>query len=137
MAQNNPSVYTQAIQYQLASVFSPVPVYARFNRDFATNPKFVTWVLRNVHQPVYTGQNQNNKGIDTPIFQASIFAQDMDDAFNLSNTLIQSLHGYSGQFGGTNGFYVSKIDVTFQYNTYDDNIGLNQIICDCRLDIPT
>ena len=137
MAQNNPSVYAKAIQYQLNSIFSPIPVTANFNRNFATNPSFVTWQLRNVHQPVYTGQNQNNKGIDRPIFQISIFARDMDDAFNLSNTLLQSLHGYSGQFGGTNGFYIAKADVSFLYNTFDDTVGMNHIILDCQLDIPT
>jgi len=29
--------------------------------------------LRNVHQPVYTGTQQSNKGIDRPVFQISIF----------------------------------------------------------------
>ena len=37
-------------------------------------------MLRNVHQPVYTGQVQSVKGIDTPIFQCNVFAQDMQDA---------------------------------------------------------
>jgi len=137
MAQNNPVLYAKAIQYQLKTVFNPVPVYARFNRNFAVEPKFVTWFLRNVHQPVYTGLNQNNKGIDRPIFQTNIFAQDMDDAFNLSNTLLQSLHGYAGQFGGTNGFWISKCDINLLYNTFDDTVGMNQIILDCQLDIPT
>ena len=70
-----------------------------FNRNYATQPKFLTWQLRDVHQPVYTGQTQSNKGIDRPVFQISVFAQSMVDAFNLSNTILQSLHGYSGQFG--------------------------------------
>lgn len=135
MAQNNPSIYAEGIQAQLASVFSPTPVYARFNRNFAVEPAFITWFLRNVHQPVYTGQNQNNKGIDTPIFQCNIFAQDMDVAFNLTNTLLQSLHGYSGSFGGY--FTVAKCDITMLYNTFDDTVGMNQIILDCRLDIST
>lgn len=137
MSQNNPVDYAKAIQAQLTSVFSPVPVYANFNRNFATQPKFVTWQLRNVHQPVYTGPYQNVKGIDRPVFQVSIFAQQMEDAFNLSNTLLQELHGYSGQFGGVTGIYVSKVDIDWLYNTYDNTIGLQQIILDCTLDIPT
>lgn len=137
MSQNNPVDYAKAIQAQLTSVFSPVPVYANFNRNFATQPKFVTWQLRNVHQPVYTGTYQNVKGIDRPVFQVSIFAQQMEDAFNLSNTLLQELHGYSGQFGGVTGIYVSKVDIDWLYNTYDNTIGLQQIILDCTLDIPT
>ena len=137
MAQNNPSIYAQAVQYQLASIFSPVPVTANFQRNFSKLGEFVTWQLRNVHQPVYTGPNQNNKGIDRPIFQVSIFAQNMDDAFNLSNTLLQSLHGYTGQFGGSSGFWIAKADVSWLYNTFDDTVGLNQIILDCQLDIPT
>ncbi len=36
-----------------------------------SKPKFITWMLRNVHQPVYTGTQQSNKGIDRPIFQIS------------------------------------------------------------------
>lgn len=134
--QLNPSDYAKAIQAQLSSICTPVKVFANFNRNFATDKKFVTWNLRNVHQPVYTGQTQSNKGIDRPIFQISIFAQDMQDAFNLSNTVLQSLHGYSGQFGGTGGFFVAKADVDWLYNTYDNEIGLNQIILDCTLDIP-
>lgn len=138
MSQNNPSVYAQAIQAQLTSIVTPIPVYANFNRNFATEPSFITWQLRNVHQPVYTGQNQNNKGIDRPIFQISIFSQNMQNAFNISNTVLQSLHGYSGLFGGaTYGFQISKADVNWLYNTYDNTIGLHQIILDCQLDIPT
>lgn len=135
--QQNPVDYAQAIQYELTQVVSPVPVYASFNRNFATQPTFLTWYLRNVHQPVYTGQTQSNKGIDRPIFQVSIFAQDMNNAFNLSNTILQSLHGYSGQFGGVGGFFVAKIDIDWLYNTYDNELGLNQVILDCTMDIPT
>lgn len=135
--QQNPSVYAQAIQAELTSVLSPVPVYANFNRNYATQNKFVCWQLRNVHQDVYTGQTQSNKGIDRPVFQVSVFAQSMQDAFNLSNTILQSLHGYSGQFGGGSGFFVAKCDVVWLYNTYDNDLGLNQIILDCTLDIPT
>ena len=135
--QLNPSDYAKAIQYQLTSIVTPVPVYANFNRNFATEPKFITWQLRNVHQDVYTGQNQNNKGIDRPVFQTSIFTQDMQDGFNIANTILQSLHGYNGQFGGSSGFYIAKADVVWLYNTYDNTIGLHHIIMDCTLDIPT
>jgi len=137
MSQNNPSVYAKAVQHQLSSIVTPIPVYANFNRNYATEGQFLTWQLRNIHQPVYTGQNQNNKGIDRPVIQINIFAQKMDDAFNISNLILQSLHGFSGQFGGTNGFYVAKADVNWLYNTYDNSIGLNHIILDCTLDIPT
>lgn len=139
MSQQNPSIYAQAIQYQLQSIVGSVPVYANFNRNFATEPIFVTWNLRSVHQPVFTGQNQNNKGIDRPIFQITIFSQDMQQGFNLSNTILQSLHGYSGTFGNpaTTGFYIAKADVFWLYNTYDNEVKLNQILLDCTLDIPT
>jgi hypothetical protein len=133
--QQSISVYAKAIQYQLAATVS-VPVYANFNRNFATEPTFVTWQLRNVHQPVYTGTTQSVKGIDTPIFQTTVFSQDMQTAFNNSSTIIQALHGFSGQFGGTNGIYVAKIDISMLYNTYDDQVKLHQIVLDCRMDIP-
>lgn len=136
MSQQNPSVYAAAIQYQLAGIVTPVPVYANFNRNWATEPKFVTWNMRNIHQPVYTGQNQNNKGIDRPIFQISIFTQAFQDALSISNSILQSLHGYSGLFGGASGFYISKADVDWLYNTYDNEIGLQQIILDCTIDVP-
>lgn len=137
--QQNPSVYAQCIQYQLTDIVNPVPVYANFNRNWATEPKFITWTLRNIHQPVYTGQDQNNKGIDRPVFQISIFATDMADAFNISNTILQSLHGYSGMFGNpsTNGFWLAKADVDWLYNTYDNEIKLHQIVLDCQLDVLT
>ena len=137
MSQNNPATYAQAIQYQLASIVTPIPVYANFNRNFATETKFITWNLRNVHQPVFTGINQDNKGIDRPIFQISIFTTLFEDAMNVSNLILQSLHGYSGQFGGALGFYIAKADVDWLYNTYDNEIGLQQVILDCTLDIPT
>ena len=135
--QQNPSVYAQCIQYQLSDIVD-VPVYANFNRNWATEPSFLTWQLRNIHQPVYTGQDQNNKGIDRPIFQISVFSKDMETAFNLSNTILQSLHGYSGMFGDpdTTGFFIAKADVYWLYNTYDNTLGLAQIILDCTLDIP-
>lgn len=134
--QNNVADYAKAIQAQLTSIVTPIPVYMNFNRNWATEPKFITWQLRNVHQPVYTGQTQGNKGIDRPIFQINVFTKGESDAFILSNTVLQSLHGYSGQFGGINGFFVAKADVNWLYNTYDDEIGLQQIIMDCTLDIP-
>lgn len=137
MSQNNPAEYAKAIQYQLASIVAPVPVYANFNRNYATQPKFITWNLRNVHQEVYTGTNQNNKGIDRPVFQISVFTQSFADAMTISNTILQSLHGYSGQFGGVTGFYIAKADCDWLYNTYDNEIGLQQVIIDCTLDIPT
>lgn len=136
--QQNPSVYAQCIQYQLSDIVN-VPVYANFNRNWATEPQFLTWQLRDVHQPVYTGQNQNNKGIDRPVFQISVFSKDMETAFNLSNTILQSLHGYSGMFGNpaTTGFWLAKADVFWLYNTYDNEIKLHQIVLDCQLDVLT
>lgn len=132
--QNNPAIYAQAIQAQLVSIFGSTPVYALFNRNQATQNEFVTWQLRNVHQPVYTGQQQSNKGIDRPVFQISIFSKTMQVGLNLSNTLLDQLHGYSGTFGEL--FFVAKADVFWLYNGYDDEIGLNQIVLDCTLDIP-
>jgi len=135
--QLNPVLYGKAIQYQLANIVTPVPVYASFNRNFATQPKFLTWQLRNVHQPVYTGQNQNNKGIDRPVFQISIFTTSIEDGFTISNQVLQSLHGYSGQFGSpTEGFWISKADVFWLYNSYDDTTKMAQIFLDCTIDIP-
>jgi hypothetical protein len=136
--QNNPSVYAQCIQWQLKDIMDPIPVYASFNRNYATQPKFITWNLRNIHQPVYTGQTQSNKGIDRPIFQISVFAKEMSDAFNMSNSILQSLHGYSGTFGNpaTIGFFVAKADVMWQYNNYDNDLGLHQVFLDCTLDVP-
>lgn len=136
--QLNPVHYAEAMQYQLTDIVSPVPVYALFNRNFAKEPKFITWQLMDVHQPVYTGQTQSNKGIDRPKFQISVFAQKNLDALNISNTILQSLHGYSGILGNpaTTGFFVAKADVYLLYNTYDNELGLSQIILDCTLDIP-
>ena len=137
--QQNPAIYAQCIQWQLEDIVDPVPVYANFNRNWSKEPMFVTWQLRNIHQPVYTGQTQSNKGIDRPVFQMGIYATSMSDAFNLSNTILQSLHGYSGMFGNpsTVGFVIAKADVSWLYNSYDDEIKLHQIILDCQLDIST
>ena len=139
-AQQNPAVYAQAIQYQLDTILGALPVFVNFNRNWnKTQTKFVTWQLRNVHQPVFTGNTQSNKGIDTPVFQVSVFAVTVDDAFNISNTILQSLHGYSGILGNpaTTGFYVAKVDVVWLYNTYDNEIGMQQIILDCTLYVPS
>jgi hypothetical protein len=135
--QNNVVQYGKAIQAQLQSIVSPIPVYSAFNRNFATEPKFLVWMLRNVHQPVYAGNLQGNKGIDTPTFQISIFSQKIEDGFTISNQILQSLHGYSGLFGGnTNGFYISKADVFWLYNSYDNTEKMAQIFLDCTLYIP-
>ena len=136
--QMNPVQYGQAIQAQLAGIVTPVPVYAAFNRNFATQPKFITWTLRNVHQPVYTGVYQAVKGIDTPVFQISIFTQVIEDGFTISNQILQSLHGYSGLFGGaTYGFNISKADVMWLYNSYNNEDKLAEIFLDCTLQVPT
>jgi hypothetical protein len=136
--QQNVTQYAQAIQAQLTSIVSPIPVYSNFNRNYATEPKFITWHLRNVHQPVYTGVNQNNKGIDRPIFQISVFSVYMNDGLDIANTVIQALHGYNGLFGGaTYGFQISKADVQFLYHGYDNTTAIHQVFMDCTLDIPT
>ena len=57
----------------------------------------------------------------------------------MTNQILQALHGFSGFFGVKGSFagiFVSKIDISMLYNTYDDNVKLNQIILDCRMDIP-
>lgn len=139
MAQNNPQIIGKAIQYQLANILAPVPVYAAFNRNYATQPKFVVWGVRNIHQPVYTGSNQNIKGIDTPIFQISVYTQKVEDGFILSNEILQSLHGYSGMFGNPSdgGFNISKADVVWLYNSYDNEENLAQVFLDCTIYVPT
>ena len=135
--QNNVVQYGRAIQYQLASIVSPTPVYAAFNRNFASEPNFVTWTLRDVHQPVYTGPVQSVKGIDRPTFQISIFTQQIENGFAISDLILQSLHGYSGLFGGpTYGFNISKADVLWLYNNYNNEEKMAQIFLDCTLDIP-
>jgi hypothetical protein len=136
--QQNVNQYAKAIQAQLGGIITPVPVYANFNRNFATQNDFVTWQLRNVHQPVYTGQTQSVKGIDTPTFQISVFSTTMENSFLTANTILQSLHGYSGLFGGaTYGFQISKADVMWLYNGYDNEINLFNIFMDCTIYIPT
>jgi hypothetical protein len=136
--QQNPVDYAKAIQAQLVSIVTPVPVYAAFNRNFATQPKFITWMLRNVHQPVYTGIYQVVKGIDTPVFQISIFTQAIEDGFTISNQILQALHGYNGLFGGaTYGFQISKADVMWLYNSYDNEEKLAQVFLDCTIYVPT
>lgn len=138
MAQNNVVQYGKAFQHKLSSVVNPVPVYASFNRNFATQPKFLTWNMRNVHQPVFTGQTQDNKGIDTPVFQISIFTQQVEDGFAISNQILQSLHGYSGIYGtGDYALQVSKTDIMWLYNSYDNTDKLAQIFLDCTLYIQT
>lgn len=135
--QLNPVLYGKAIQYQLANIVTPIPVYASFNRSSAKQPKFLTWQLRNVHQPVYTGQTQGNKGIDRPVFQISIFTTTIEDGFTISNQVLQSLHGYSGQFGSpTDGFFIAKADVVWLYNSYDNEQNMAQVFLDCTIDVP-
>ena len=136
--QNNPAQYAQATQAQLQSILgNTIPVYEDFNRNFATEPEFLTWMIRNIHQPVYTGPNQSVKGIDRPTIQINVFTQRSSDAWNITNTILQSLHGYSGLYGGaTYGFQISKADVDVLYKTYDNTVGLHHVIMDCTLDIP-
>ena len=139
MAQLSAKDIGEAIQYQLAQIVAPVPVYAAFNRNFATQPKFLTWHVRNIHQPVYTGPVQGIKGIDTPVFQISIFTQQIEDGFLISDQILQSLHGYSWMFGDPTqgGFDISKADVMWLYNGYDNEDKLAQIFMDCTIYIPT
>ncbi len=138
-SQMNVNDYAKAIQWQLSDIISPIPVYANFNRNFATQNNFVTWQLRNVHQPVYTGSIQSVKGIDTPTFQISVFSTTMADSFQTANDILQALHGYSGTFGNPSGtkFPISKADVVWLYNGYDNEINLFNIFMDCTLYIPT
>ena len=113
MGQNVINDYATAIQWQLSDIITPIPVYNNFNRNWATQEKFVTFHLRNVHQPVYTGIPQNNKGIDTPIFDIAVYTKEIPDCYDIADSIIQSLHGYQGMFGNpsASGFPISKADV--------------------------
>lgn len=137
-AQLNVNNYAKSIQWELESIVNPVPVYSNFNRNFATQPKFITWQLRDVHQDVYTGIQQSNKGIDTPTFQIAIFTIQMSDGFEIANTVLQALHGFSGMFGNplADGFNISKADVMWLYHGYDNEIALHNIFMDCTIYIP-
>jgi uncharacterized secreted protein with C-terminal beta-propeller domain len=47
------------------------------------------------------------------------------------------LHGYSGILGSpAEGFYISKADVMWLYNSYNDEEKMAQIFLDCTIDIP-
>lgn len=133
-SQQSPRDYTVAIQAKLKAVLGAIPVYSLMNRNWATESKFATWQLRNVHQPVYTGQYQGVKGIDRPTFQISLFAQSSDDVLTMSNTVLQALHGFTGLYGS---LYVAKTDVQWLYHSYDDKLGLHQVFLDATIDIPT
>ena len=133
----SPAVYAAAIQYQLIEICGAVPVYANFNRNFATEPTFVTWALRNIGPPVYTGQTQSNVGIDTPIFQVSVFAQSFETALTLSNDILQALNGFSGQIGGEDGLFVAKIETDWLMSNYDNEVKLNEVFLDCSMYVPT
>ena len=134
MGQNSAVVYAQAIQAQLTTVCTPTPVYAVFNRNFADEPTFVTWQLRDVHQPVYTGP-QSVKGIDRPVFQTTVFAQQMANCYSKAQQIVDALHGYQGTFGGL--FFVAKVDVDWLFHVYDNDSKLHQIVLDSTLDIPS
>jgi hypothetical protein len=134
MGQNSTLTYSQALQTQLQAIVTPTPVYAAFNRNFATEPTFITWTLRSVHQPVYTGP-QSNKGIDRPVCQVNVYAQIMQTCFEKAQAIVNALHGYQGTLGGL--FYVARIDVDFLFNTYDNDNKLHEIVLDMTLDIPS
>jgi hypothetical protein len=134
MGQNSALTYAQALQTALEAIVTPTPVYSSFNRNFATEPTFITWTLRNVHQPVYTGP-QSNKGIDRPLCQVNVYAQVMQTCFDKAQAIVNALHGYQGTLGGL--FYVSKIDVEWLFNTFDDDNKTHQIVLELTLDIPS
>ena len=69
----------------------------------------------------------------------SVFSTNMANSFETANTILQALHGYSGMFGdpGSTGFNISKADVVWLYNGYDNEINLFNIFMDCTLYIPT
>lgn len=134
MGQNSAVTYAQAIQTALQAIVTPTPVYASFNRNFATEETFVTWTLRNVHQPVYTGP-QSNKGIDRPLCQVNVYAQAMATCFSKAQNVVDALHGYQGTLGGL--FYVAKVDVEWLFNSYDNDNKLHQIVLEMTLDIPS
>ena len=50
-----------------------------------------------MHQPVYTGSIQSNKGIDRPVFQISVFSTTSQGGFDLSNTyLLEKKYDWKG-----------------------------------------
>lgn len=130
--QNSVDQYMTSIQSVLSGLVN-VPVLNNFDRQFANSERFITWQLRDVHQPVYTGIYQANKGIDTPVFQISIFTTTIDAGLALADQIMQGLHGYTGTFGS---IYVSKADVHMLFQGYDDEIKLYNIYMDCFLYIP-
>jgi hypothetical protein len=142
--QRSPIVYAKASQWQLQQAHGAVPVYAAFNRNWANEPTFVTWHIREIHQEVYpdvaTAANQSLKGIDRPVLGVVIHSTTWASALQQADNLIQYWHGYQGNFGNpatTDKFDVRKLDVHWLYNTYDNEINLHQIHFDVVIDIPS
>lgn len=138
MAQIQIVDYEIGIQARLQTILGDTPVYKLFNRYLSEDSEFAVWQLRSVHQPVYTGTTQDNKGIDTPIVQVTLFDINQDRCVDNTQLVINALHGFNGFLNPDNtGPYVAKADVVWQYETYDNKVNLAQIVLDVQLYVST
>ena len=129
--------YETAIQARLVSITgTKAKVYKLFNRNFANDPSFVTWQLRNVHQQVYSGIYNTNLGIGTPTVQITVFDQSESNGVANAQLIVNSLHGFTGYLNPNNtGILIGKADVDWVYQTYDNTVGLSQVVLDVLLNV--
>ena len=127
--------YITAFQAGLTAIVTPLKVYNTYNSGISTGDKnFVIWFYRNVHQPIYAGSQQANKGIDTPKFDVHVYAPTLISAATTTDKILQAWHGYQGLINNT--LDVAKIDITVLGNDYDEELSIHQTALSMVLYVP-
>ena len=65
-----------------------------------------------------------------------IFSISLTPDLNLFYSSIFQKSGVLG-FWGEDGLYVAKIETNWLVNSYDNEVGLNEIFLDCTMFVPT
>ena len=129
--------YVSNFQATINAIFAAqtpaVAVYATYNPNYATQPEFIVWFYSSIHQPLYQGVSQTNKGNDQPKFTITVSAQSLARASLLGDLIVQAWHGYTGLF---NAMWVDRADVNVLAHDYDEYATLHQLHISVQLYVP-
>jgi hypothetical protein len=133
--------FNRAIVARFKSILptSPlVPIGNLFFKDWEKYNSFVTYHIRNFGQEHFTGPDQQNVGVCSPIIQVDCFANNIADANNLFNTVSTNLNGLWGAldpFALAPAISVGNSSISLVSSVYDDASRLYQLTSDWFLEL--
>lgn len=126
----------------LTLLTNPVwPVYNVYNRNKTSEDRFIVFKVTDVGTPVYTGNNKQVHGIDTPTIMISFYAKDVSECEAAYKIIADFFHGYMGQLASDTSSLGSAITAKCSVHhidtEFDDDTSLFHLEAEIDLFVVT